>query len=203
MEALPQLHVVRAEKQLSVLASAARQEIVDVLVEIGPASVAQIAATVGRPADALYFHLRALKRAGLVKQDGYRALGGRRELLYRTVARQLALHYEPRNEVNRRAVTALVNSMSRLGGRDFGRAFRQGDVIVAGPQREIWATRKTARMSRSRIAAVNRRIQGLMNALSKRGATGRLYAITVILTPLDHRSRESKRSARPQRKVRK
>jgi DNA-binding transcriptional ArsR family regulator len=183
-------HVIRTEKQLAVLACAARQEIVDVLAEMGTVSVAEIAATLGRPADAFYFHLRALRRSGLVKQAGYRIRKGRKEALYRTVARELALHYEPRSEANRRAVTALVSSMLRLGIRDFGRAFRRGDVVVSGPHREIWAARKTGRVSRAQMVGVNRSIQRLLGAVSRPNASGRLYGITVILTPLDHRSRK-------------
>lgn len=183
-------HIIRTGKQLGVLACAARQEIVDVLAEMGKVSVAEIAATLGRPADAFYFHLRALKRSGLVKQAGYRIRGRRKEALYRTVARELALHYEPRSEANRRAVTTLVSSMLRLGIRDFGRAFRRDNVVVSGPHREIWAARKTGRVSRAQMAGVNRSIQRLLHAVSKPNASGRLYGITVILTPLDHRSRK-------------
>ena len=196
MGKIPQRHVIRTAKQLAVLACAARQEIVDVLAEMGTVSVAEIAATLGRPADAFYFHLRALESSGLVKQAGYRIRGGRKEALYRTVARELALHYEPRSEANRRAVTTLVSAMLRLGIRDFGRAFQRGNVVVSGPHREIWAARKTGRVSRTQIAGVNRSIQRLLRAVSKPNARGRLYGITVILTPLDHRSRERQQSVK-------
>jgi len=198
MGKIPQRHVIRAEKQIAVLACAARQEIVDVLVEMGTVSVAEIAATLGRPADAFYFHLRVLKRAGLVKQAGYRVRRGRKEALYRTVARELAVHYEPRSETNRLAVTAMVSSMLRLGIRDFGRAFRRGDVVVSGPHREIWAARKTGRVSRAQMAGVNRSIKRLLQAVSKPNASGRLYGISVILTPLDHRSRKRQQGVKIQ-----
>jgi hypothetical protein len=56
-------HLVRSGKQLAALAAAARQEIVDVLEQMDTVSVAALAAALGRPADALYFHLRALTRA--------------------------------------------------------------------------------------------------------------------------------------------
>jgi DNA-binding transcriptional ArsR family regulator len=78
------------EPQLALLACAARQEIVDVLAEMSSVSVAEIAATLGKPADVLYFHLRVLKKSGLVKQAG-RIRGGRKEALYRTVERELAV----------------------------------------------------------------------------------------------------------------
>jgi DNA-binding transcriptional ArsR family regulator len=192
-------YVIRSEKQMAVLAAAARQEIVDVLAEMGTVSVAEIAATLGRPADALYFHLRALKRAGLVRQVGYRSRRGRREALFRTVAPDLWLHYAPQNKANRRAVTAIVSSMLRLGIRDFRRAFERGDATVSGPNRELWALRKTGRLSLTQIAGLNRSIERLKRDASKPHGRGRLYGITILLTPLDHRRRETKRNTKLQR----
>jgi len=186
-------YVVRSEKQLATLASAMRQEIVDVLAEMGVVSVAELAAILGRPADTLYFHLRQLTQAGLVRREGYRSKGSRQEALYRTPARALMLEYKPEKGSNREAVSAIVGSMLRLGIRDFGRAFRAGDVIVSGSHRELWALRKTSRLSPAQIAGVNRSIHRLLK-ISKTNPTGRgrLYAVTVLLTPLDRRRKSDR-----------
>src|SRR5512142_1015549 len=140
-------YTVRSPQQWRALAAAARQEIVDVLAGMGTVPVADIAAALGRPADSLYFHLRALVRSGLVEQAGYGRRRGRKEALFRTVAPELFLEYRPENEANRRGVNAIVASMLRLGMRDFRRAFEAGHAIVSGPRRELWALRKTARLS--------------------------------------------------------
>jgi DNA-binding transcriptional ArsR family regulator len=187
-------HIIRSEKQLAVLASAQRQEIVDVLAEMGTVSVAELAATLGRPADALYFHLRALVAAGLVLRAGDRAAGTRREALFRTVAPELLLRYEPRQAANRTAVAAIVRSMLRLGIRDFDRAQESGDVVVSGARRELWALRKTGRVSPERIAGVNRAIKNLVHAVVTPQGKGRLYAVTVLLTPLHRRRRRAGRT---------
>jgi DNA-binding transcriptional ArsR family regulator len=192
-------YVIQSQKQLAALACAARQEIVDVLAELGAVSVAELAATLGRPADALYFHLRRLTQVGLVRQAGYRVSGGRKEALYRTVATELMLQYEPQEPSNRKAVSAIVASMLRLGIRDFGRAFQRGNVIVSGPQRELWAQRHTGRLSLAQIAGVNRSIGRLKNAVSNPRQRGRLYAVTILLTPLD-RHPASDAAAKPKRK---
>jgi DNA-binding transcriptional ArsR family regulator len=192
MKMAAQRYVIRKQKQLAALASAARQEIVDVLAEAGTLSVADIAVILGRPADALYFHLRALKLAGLVRQASYRYRGRRKEALFRTISPEQQLQYEPRSEPNRRAVTTIVSSMLRLGIRDFRRAFRRGDVIVAGRHRELWGLRKVSRLTLPQLAAVNRLIERMLLATSKPKGRGRLYAVTVLLTPLDHRRRGAK-----------
>lgn len=196
----PKRHVIRSDKQLRVLVSAARQEIVDVMADLGTVSVAEIAAALRRPADALYFHLRTLQRAGLVKKAGSRRRGGRLEALYRTISPELFLHYEPASAMNRRAVTAIVSSMLRLGVRDFRRAFGRSEVVVSGPQRELWAWRKAARLTLPQVAALNRQIQDLAHSMSQPQGKGRLFGVTVLLVPLDRPGRSRKERPRAQRR---
>jgi len=68
--------IIQDKKQLTALTSSARQEIVDVLSQMRTVSVGELAATLGRPADALYYHLRVLKQAGLVLRAGADFFGG-------------------------------------------------------------------------------------------------------------------------------
>jgi DNA-binding transcriptional ArsR family regulator len=188
-------YVVHTEKEMVALASSARQEIVDVLAEMGTVSVAELAAALNRPADGLYFHLRALQKAGLVKCGGVRSSSGRKEALYRTIAPELSLEYLPRSKSKRKRVTAIVGSMLRLGIRDFKRGLQDESVSVSGERRELWALRKTGRLSMSQIADVNRSIKRLKGAVTSARPHGRLYSITVLLTPLE-RSRTHSSSKR-------
>ena len=182
-------YLIRSEKQLAALAAAARQEIVDVLGQMGTVSVAQLAAALGRPADALYFHVRALTRAGLVRNAGYRTRRGGKEALYCTVAPELKLKYELHDAANRKGVCAIVASMLRLANRDFGRSFQEGNVLVSGAHRELWSFRKVRRLSFAQVAKLNQRLKGLVRDVrAPRGHGPRLYAVTVVLTPLDHRN---------------
>ena len=111
------VHTIYSKKELMALASSARQEIIDVLAQMGIVSVAELAETVGRPADTLYYHLRILKKAGLVIHCGSRVIQGRREALYR--ARNLNIDYEAARQKNANALTAVASSMLRLGIRRF------------------------------------------------------------------------------------
>lgn len=193
-------HLIRTGKQLAALAASARQEIIDVLEQMGGVvSVAELAAALGRPADGLYFHLRALMRAGLIQDAGYSSRGGRKGAIYRTIEPELQLQYEPENPGNRKAVSAIVASMLRLAMRDFSRSFQPGNVSVSGACRELWALRKVGRLSRTQLRAVNRGINRLVEKVTvPSDAHGRLYAVTVVLTPLDHRNKEP-RQQRPKK----
>ncbi|PWT72882.1 MAG: hypothetical protein C5B46_06210 [Proteobacteria bacterium] len=193
-------YLIRKPEQIRALAAAARQEVIDVLASVGTVSVAALAAIMGRPADALYFHLRALMKVGLVKKAGERAVGGRREALFCAAAPEMRLHYAPKDAANRKGVTAIVSSMLRLGTRDFVRVFERGDVNVSGASRELWALRTTGRLSLAQIAKINQAIQELKLEVSQPQRGGRLYGLTILLTPLDHRERKSGKKRKGVRK---
>jgi len=189
--------VIKSPSQLAALASAARQEIVDVLSRMGTVTVAELAAALGRPADSLYYHLRVLVRAGLVVPIASGRPHGRREARFRTVAPELHLQYSTADRKRVRSTSAIVSSMLRLGMRDFRRSLAGGATQLSGPGRELWALRATGWLKPQDIRDVNNKVQRLRDAVWKPQGAGRLYGITILLTPLDHRSR--KRQARPRR----
>lgn len=186
-----QCHVIGDKKELAALVSGARQEIVDVLSQMGTVSVAELARAIGRPPDAVYYHLRTLQRAGLIVSAGSRTRGRRQEQLFRTVSPDLRLEYRTGKTGNAREIVAIIGSLMRLGTRDFRHAFQRGNAKVAGPQRELWALRTTGWQTPAKIADINRSINSLTRAFSNHRREGRLYGITILLTPLDHRSRRS------------
>lgn len=182
-------YVIRDNRQMRALAAATRQEIVDVLPRMGAVSVAELAGALGRPADSLYFHLRILERVGLIRRAGSRRAARRREALFRAVGSELRLSYRPGKRGNAKEVNPIIASMLRLGIRDFRNAFQDADASVSGPHRELWALRRTAWLSRNQIARVNRYIHKLMREMDTPRRDGRLYAVTLVLTPLARRSR--------------
>jgi hypothetical protein len=103
----------------------------------------------------------------------------------------MQLRYEPRDAGNRRAVSRIVASMLRLANRDFQRSFLHGQIVVSGAHRELWAWRKVGRLSPAQLARLNHRVQGLAEDVSATRRDGRLYAVTLVLTPLDHRNNAS------------
>jgi DNA-binding transcriptional ArsR family regulator len=185
--------VVREGRQMRALASAMRQEIVDVLSQMDAASAAEVAAALGRPANAVYYHLRALLRCGLAVPAGVRGRGVRREALFRTAGTEVMMRYDLADRGNRSGMSAIVRSMLRLGMRDYQRALEAGDAEVTGPRRDLWAVRKSGWLTPGQVREVNRHIAALVRTF-RPSRRGRLYGITVLLTPLDRR--------RPRTKVR-
>ena len=187
---------ITRKSQLSALASPGRQEILDVLARTGPAAAAEVARFLGRAPDGLYYHLRSLERVGLVAREGAHLHRGRSEALYRTVHAEPALRHDPSPRGNTSGVAAIVAAMLRLGIRDFRRAAADHSVRTFGPRRELWALRAIGWLSPADLEVVNRRIVALRGAVARRRPDARLFGITILLTPLDHRARR-KRSGRP------
>jgi DNA-binding transcriptional ArsR family regulator len=177
------VYTIYGKKELRALASSARQEIIDVLAQMGTVSVPELAQTLGRPADTLYYHLRILRKAGLLETVGSRVRDGRTEALYH--ARNLNIDYDTSWRTNEKELVAVAKSMLRLGIRDFTDAVRDQETVVGGHQRELWSARKTGRLTQKDLARVNRLIQELLGSASTGSEEGQLYGITVLLTPVN------------------
>jgi hypothetical protein len=95
-----------------------------------------------------------------------------------------------------RSVSAIVTAMLRLGIRDFHRALARGEVRLEGAERDLWALRTTGWLLPAQVRNVNRQIRSLSKAATQKQPKGRLYGVTVLLTPLDHRSYRTGRRPR-------
>ena len=192
----PILQSIARPAQLTALVSPVRQELLDVLARVDAVSLAELGALLGRPADGLYYHVRVLERVGLVASAGARTVAGRREALYRAVASQFALRYAAGPARHAGAVNGVVGAMLRLGARDFRRALQQPGTKLDGPDRDLWALRTTGWLRPADVRRVNRLIRTLAESTARRRPPGRLYALSVLLTPLDHRNNTTGRRPR-------
>lgn len=193
--------VVSKPEQMAVLRSPVRQEILDVIARWGrPLSLSEVGALLGRPSDGLYYHARLLERSGLLASAGTRTQNGREEALFQAVAPQYKLRYPAGAARGSKALLSIVGSMLRLGMRDFRRALAGGKAKVDGPDRDLWALRQTGWLRPQHVRRVNRLIQELADETARNDPRGRLYAVSVLLAPLDHRSNRSGR--RPRKRAR-
>lgn len=177
---------VEKPREIALLAAPARQELVDTLEALGgEASVATLAAQLGRPADGLYYHLRLLVGGGLLEElpdDG----DGRR---YRTRVEKgsrLQLRYRGGRNAGAAAVDKVGASMMRIAARDFSAALKRSDVATEGAEREVWASRSKGWVDRRDLAEINRLLARALELLHKPRSASRdkLIALAWILAPL-------------------
>jgi len=173
-------------QQVRALASGIRQEIVDAAEVLGPCSIADLAAALGRPADGLYYHVRLLMRVGLLVEAGRRAAGRRQEVLLRTPGRPMRLkaaidQAQSLSEINR--------AMMRLGARDFRRAIESPEARTIGPARNVYSGRTTGRLTPAQVRRIGVLIRQIQEEFAREPAPGaRLHAVTLMLVPLCRRS---------------
>lgn len=184
----PTVHSIESPRQLSALASPLRQEIVDAASAAGGAvSIAELAEQLGRPADRLYFHVRALVRVGLLVADGERKEGRHVATLYRLPAEEVRLKYVPRDKRNVKSVTAVVDGVLRLARRDFRRRMESGCAVVEGAERDTWGGRIKGWLDagqQARLIGLLGEVHGLMRE-GRRREGAKAVAFTFVCVPVD------------------
>jgi hypothetical protein len=184
-------------RQIRALSSSIRQDILDAVAAIGPCSVAELAAALGKPADGLYYHVRRLLDVRLLMEVPADA-NGRTELRLDVAHRSQSLAYRPASRANKAAVLGVVGSMLRSAERTFRRGFRPDVAVVEGPQRNLWAGRARGSLSASELAAVNALLDRLITLMRSgrrdRGGAASTdrspYELTFVLAPANRESRD-------------
>jgi DNA-binding transcriptional ArsR family regulator len=176
---------VQNARAIALLASPARIELVDTLEALGgEASVAELAAQLGRPADGLYYHLRQLANGGLLVEDD--TPDGKRYRLRTPRGVPLTLRYRPGATANAKAVADVAASVLRVSERDFRRALDDPASIVDGPLRELWAARGKGWVGDAELGEINRLLIRLTQLLRKprTASRDRLVALSWVLAPV-------------------
>lgn len=194
---------VREARQIRALRSPARQEFVDGLQAIGPCSIAELGALLGRAPDSLYYHLRALERVGLVVEKGSRRSGARTELLYDTPGR-LILDHQPHTSSERRDLMQLARSVLRSAERDLQLSLDSGLASYSrGPQRNAWCARVKGWLTPQELTRLRQHLEAAAQLLvqGRRRPDAQLHTVAFALAPLapSKRGRSphvSKRSSR-------
>jgi DNA-binding transcriptional ArsR family regulator len=185
---------VAEPRQIRALASPMRQDIMDAVAAIGPCTVAELAAALGRPADGLYYHIKPLLDVRLLAEvpgDG----NGRSELRIDVAHRAFYLEYQPANRTNKAAVLRVIAAMVRSAERMFRRAFHPDVAVVKGPRRNLWASRSRGSLSAAELVELNDLLDQVNSLMqSGRRDTGRgdgeersLYELTYVLAPVVNR----------------
>lgn len=178
--------LIEDPKKIAVLATPIRIELVTAIQALGgTATVAELALQLGRPADGLYYHLRALLRGGLLEER--EGTAGRSYRLAVPDGESLRLRYKPGATANAKSVAKVATSMSRLAQRDFLRALAEPRTIAEGSSRELWAARLRGWVHQDELAEINRLLRRLADMLLSTRPThgGKLVALHWILAPLD------------------
>ena len=191
-------YLVKRRDQITALESAVRQEIIDTIQAAGPLSAPEVSALMGRPADALYYHLKRLVRVGLLVIRATRRTGRRDEAVYDLAGHPLVLDYPVTPAGREHPLSGLVRSMLRTGERDFAAAVGTEQARPDGDRRNLWAGRRHAWLSPRDLERVNGLVDQLVAIMTRarKPSHGELCTLTLVLAP-----RASRAGRRPPRSL--
>lgn len=184
--------LVQRADQRAALTSPIRLEILGLFTGPDPLSVADMAARMARPANAIHYHVRLLARVGLLRKVGTRERG---EALYRPVAKRIQLP-APTRGPGRETALRTMGSAFRMAERDMEAALREGGFEREGDGRNFIALRLHTRLTNAGLARVNRHIDAILAVLEKentrRAAVNAPHhcSLTLALLPLRGRGKE-------------
>lgn len=185
-------YLVERLDQLEALGSPARRELIEAVQLLGECSIAEVAEILGKPADSLYYHVRKLLQVGLLKQVGVRRGSRREEAIYDLPGRPLRVRYDARDPNQAELLVAAAAADLRLTERNVRAAVEDGGVVPDGPDRNMVCNRHRRPLTTVQLEAINdhlRAIDSIMNepADAEAAAEGRVFALTVALTPVEAR----------------
>lgn len=182
------LHV-RSAEELHALGTVVRQEIIDVVRHLPSFSVSDVAREMGRPADALYFHMRILEKAGLIVADGERVTARRPETVYhcREPGAQVMLDYGSGDARAAKAALSAVRALLRAAVDDFETGRASEKAVMQGPERNLWAGRNVAWLDRQDLREVNSLLGRLSEIMGQPRKPGhdQLCVLSYSLAPVE------------------
>ena len=195
---------VRDAAQLHALSTVVRQEIIDAVRHLDSFSVSDVAREMGRPADSLYFHMRILERAGLIVAQGERVTDRRPETVYRSCApgASIRLSYDSGDPRADKAALKAVRTLLKAAVQDFDAGRASSQAVMQGPERNLWAGRNVAWLSRQDLREVNKMLARLSEIFGQPRSPGRdrLCVLSYGLAPVE--TQPLRRRQAPRRKTR-
>jgi DNA-binding transcriptional ArsR family regulator len=188
----PKKLVLRGDAQRRAIASPLRLELIGLFVEGDPLSVAEIAQRMGRPPTAIYYHVRLLEAAGLLRRAGEQRSGSRTETLYRPVAEVFELE-QPAGAPDPETAVKTLSMAFRMAQGDMKAALEDETARYDGAQRNFIGGRFHCRLSKAELAELNRHLRAIETMLARPPKSSEpspgdsFVSLTLALMPLRNR----------------
>lgn len=151
---VPVYWVTRTD-QLEILANTVRLDIMDRLVALGPLSVKELSAAMGRNATAIYHHLKQLEELDLVNATQSPSERGRPAAVYQAAGALVRLARAPSRVENRAAMAKCARAVADKAARDYAQGFSGDDWRFEGPDRNQVFFRCLMSPSPERLVKIN------------------------------------------------
>ena len=151
-------------EMIEILTSPVRHELHQVLDLIGPASVREVAKRMGRKAETLYYHVKAMSAEGLIVVVGEGRSGRRTEKIYDVAGRPFRISPDLQGADVEGAIIRSIGARARLAARAAEAEVRSPDVVSDGNR--TWRSEQNhARLTEKDRATLNRMIDDVVSFL--------------------------------------
>lgn len=173
--------------ELKLLAKPAIIEIIECIQVDGPATVKSIGRRIGRPPKSIYYHLRKLVQAGLLKPVALQLSGRRSEKIYDVSADRYSTNDASMSPQMRVDIQKALASVLRITHRDYSRSLGQSVAVTKGKGRTLMGIRRKVWLDQKSLAEVNGLINQIDDLLRKNSTMGKgkRIALTMVMTPLE------------------
>lgn len=176
---------LRTAEQRRAIRSPLRQELLELLDASGPCGVADLATRMGRPADRLYYHVRLLQEAGIIRPAGSRKSGKRDEILYEPAAERFEVEADG-DSTDAEHLVATLRPALRRAERELGAAVRAAASDKAALERDVYAGRMRAHLTSSQRTEVRRHLREIerifkASSVDEPPPKARAFALTLVL----------------------
>jgi len=183
----PALHQITNPRSWAVVIAPVRLEVVEAMRMIAPCSIADIAAALDRPADALYRHIDKLRRAGIVVDAGSRRTGRRTEQVFDLAAddfRPAFKEIAPR--AANKAYNDTIQSILKIASRSARDSAAANQLVGLGDERNLIGKIEHAWLSHEEFLAVRAMMMGIKEFMDSRKGRreGRLYLAALVALPV-------------------
>jgi DNA-binding transcriptional ArsR family regulator len=186
----PAIHHISSPKSWAVVIAPVRLELVEAMRMIAPCSIAEIAAALDRPADALYRHIDKLRRAGVVVDAGTRRAGRRTEQVFDLAADDFRPAFkEVAPRAANKAYNDTIQSILKIASRSARDSAAANQLVGAGDERNLIGKIEHAWLSHEEFLAVRAMMMGIKEFMDSRKGRreGRLYLAAFVALPVTRR----------------
>lgn len=182
---MSEVYFIRDPRQLALLVSVRRGEIVDCLAGTGPATIREVAAALGMRASALYHHFQLLEEAGLVVDAGTRLEHGKPARVFRTPGVQMRWGIGLLDPDHAATWHKLNAAQCRQSERDFQRGLESAEAVPEGPGKNLRTFRIVGRPDPETLAAINHHLDQVVALLyDSASGDGTPIAVSCVGAPL-------------------
>jgi len=190
----PPIHHITTPKAWAVYVAPARLELVEAMRMIAPCSIAELAASIDRPADTLYRHIDKLRKIGVVTDAGVRRAGRRFEQVFDLAGddfRPQLRDTSPRTTNKMFLDTA--KSITKIVARTARDAAAAEQVVFEPKVRNAFAKFEHAWLTQAEVDQLGEMFLGIKRFMDARKSRrdGRLYLAAFVTIPV-HRKRRAR-----------